>query len=491
MGEMERVLILGSGGREHALAWKLLQSPQVEKVFVAPGNPGMELTPGIEVVNLPDFAEMAKFAFQQEVAFTLVGPEVLLGEGVVDYFQERGLAIFGPTKAAAQLEISKEFAKNIMQKQAVPTARHSAWTNEAEALIYVRQLFSEGSEGGEGRESISCVVKADGPMAGKGVFVCDRLDQAEEAIELLMGNGDGNGNENGNENGNKKETQAPIKVLIEEKLEGEEVSAFYLCHGTDYSFLGHACDYKRLFDGQQGPNTGGMGAYAPVSWVTPVESQLIEISVVRPVLEEMALGQKTPFSGVLFVGLMMTKDGPKVLEFNTRFGDPETQALMPLLAGDLFPVLRNIAEGRSATKLSLHPDQSVVHVVMTVEGYAQEGKTLRSGDAIQVAAELSRYNSNSVKHQEGTTLFWGGVAGNKEALQTKGGRILGISGKAADLATARELAYAALAQVNFEGAHFRKDIGQIDLLQIEMQAQVQTQTEHHNQVEQMIAEVMK
>ena len=424
------ILILGAGGREHALAWKLLQSPCIEKVYVAPGNPGMKLTAGIEVLTFANLEASADFAARENIALTIVGPELLLADGVVDLFQTRNLPIYGPSRAAAQLEISKEFAKLRMQAAGVPTATHEAFTDVTQATDYAREMMLEQGK--------PCVVKADGPMAGKGVFICADFSDAGHAIRIAFAAG-------------------AKKVLIEEKLEGPEVSAFYICDGLNFKCLAKACDYKRLYDGHLGPNTGGMGAYAPASWLAPEIHAEIESRVVRPILGEMVRGG-TPFVGTLFVGLMITKDGPKVLEFNTRFGDPETQAIMPLLDEDLFPWLLAAAKGELASMpldgdMKLH-DGASLHVVMTAKGYALENTQLQTGDAISVGADIS--DSQAV-------LFWSGVGqGSGSELTTKGGRVLGLSATGISLTAARVSAYDAIAHVNFADAHWRTDIGIVE-----------------------------
>jgi phosphoribosylamine--glycine ligase len=426
------VLVVGKGGREHALVWKLAQSPRLEKLYAAPGNPGMLAhaecvdirvdTPLAQRQKLEgEIARLVQFAVERRIDFTVVGPDDALAGGIVDRFQERGLKIFGPTEAAARLESSKAFAKELMQGLGVPTARHQTFTSSHEAAAHLRQ------------QGAPIVVKASGLAAGKGAVVCRTEEQAMAAVQEIMDQGIFGA--------------AGTQVVIEEFMEGEEASLFALCDGEHFHTLVPAQDHKAICEGDKGPNTGGMGAYAPAPVLTPGLVHQAEARIIRPVLEEMRrLG--TPYQGVLYVGLMLTSAGPKVVEFNARFGDPECQVLLPLLKTDLLDLLEAACEGRLDQVRIEHRDQAAVCVVMASEGYPgsyEKGKPIHGLD--QLAG------------RDGLLLFHAGTALKDGRFFTDGGRVLGVTALAADLPAAVRKAYEAVDCVSFANAYCRRDIG--------------------------------
>jgi phosphoribosylamine--glycine ligase len=420
-----RILVIGAGGREHALVWKLRGSPRVSALFCAPGNPGI----GHLATNVPlkgnDPEGLLTFATKEGIDLTVVGPEQPLADGIVDLFRSRGLRIFGPEKAAAELEWSKAFAKGFMERHGIPTAAHRTFTREQ--LAAARDFLSSCS--------LPVVLKADGLAAGKGVIICAEREEAlsglhDMAESLVFGS-------------------AGATVVVEEFLEGQEASLFAVCDGTDYVLLSPAQDHKRIFDGDRGKNTGGMGAYAPAPLVTPEIMRIAEEKIIRPTLKGMA-GEGRPYSGCLYVGLMITTEGPKVVEYNSRFGDPETQVILPLYPGDLAELMGAAADGsiRSLRPPSPHPG-SAVCVVMASGGYpdAYRGGIPISG--LEQAGAL-----------EGVTVFHAGTAAEMEGVVTAGGRVLGVTAFHPDgLRPAIDRAYAAVTAIRFDGMHFRTDIG--------------------------------
>lgn len=426
-----KVLVVGSGGREHALCTSLTDSSMVTKVIVSPGNGGMKETLHqlqVESTSATDIEGLLKLALKEKVDLTVVGPEAALSEGIVDLFRENNLRIVGPTKAASLLETSKAFAKKVMQKNGVPTASYEEFFNADSALKYIEETGLT-----------KMVVKCDGLAQGKGVIVCANKNEARIAVLSLM-----------------KERllgENTKHIIIEECLEGVEVSAFALCDGKTFSFLGTASDHKRLRDGDLGPNTGGMGVYSPATVMTAEDEEWIKENVFSPMLKGF------PISGILFAGLMKTAEGWKVLEFNVRFGDPETQVLLPLLNEDLVPWLMASAEGsmselqdKLGRKSPLVKNMKGVHVVMAAHGYpGTEGVAVRSGDKISFSDSfnLSPYDF----------LFLAGVEKKNGELKTKGGRVLGLTSLAETYTFARAKAYDFVEQVRFEGAQYRTDIG--------------------------------
>ena len=411
-----RVLIVGNGGREHALAWKLVQSPELEQLFVAPGNAGTVLW------NVPilahDIPALVEFALKEKIDLTLVGPEDPLSLGIVDAFQEAGLRIFGPTQAAAQLEGSKSFAKTIMESAKIPTAEWKIFEDPEQAKAYVKTIGAP------------CVLKADGLAAGKGVIVAMDLETALQAVDEIMDGGFGS---------------AGKKLVIEEFLEGQEVSLLCFSDGVTACPMVPVQDHKRALEGDLGLNTGGMGTYSPPPiWTAELET-IIMNELVSPTLQVMR-ARGTPFQGVLFLGLMLTQRGPKLLEYNVRFGDPETQVVMKRLKSDLLPILWACTEeSLSETQLEWKEEVAVC-VVMAAPGYPL---VYDKGISIHLP-ELRGHDS---------VIFHAGTVISEGHLLSNGGRVLGITAEGKTLQQAREKAYALVAKIDFPKAHFRRDIG--------------------------------
>ena len=417
-----RILVVGSGGREHALVWKLSQSPEITKLFCAPGNGGIGELAELVDIGAEDIDALTEFAESRDIDLTIVGPEATLAKGIVDAFEKRGLRIFGPSKAASRLESSKAFAKNLMKKYHVPTASFAVFDDAQAARAYVRQLGAP------------IVVKADGLCGGKGTIIGTTLSEALGAIDLLM------------EHRIFRQDGEP--VVIEERLSGEEASLLVVTDGTTALPLLPAQDHKRLQDGDKGPNTGGMGAYAPTPLVDPATAKQVMDTIIMPTLHGLA-NEGVNFRGVLFAGLMLTADGPKVLEFNVRFGDPELQAILPLLRSDLVPLLDDAVEGRlsAGTPLEWQPG-SAGCIVMASGGYPGDfaiGKEIRG---LEQAAE-----------RPGVLAFHAGTKKDRDRFLTWGGRVLNIVGQGQDLEEALKRAYEAVGMVQFEGMLYRKDIG--------------------------------
>jgi phosphoribosylamine--glycine ligase len=419
-----KVLVIGNGGREHALAWKLAQSPRVVQVFVAPGNGGTALDQRLRNVAITDVNELADFAQAEKVGLTVVGPEAPLAAGVVDVFRQRGLRIFGPTKAAAQLESSKAFAKDFMKRHAIPTAAYESFTDAAAAHAYVDRMGAP------------IVVKADGLAAGKGVVVAMTLEEAHQAIDFML-----EGNELGVQH-----NAGGARVVIEEFLQGEEASFIVLCDGHHVLPLATSQDHKRLLDADQGPNTGGMGAYSPAPVVTPNVHARAMHEVILPTIAGMAR-EGRPFTGFLYAGLMVSPEGHvKTLEFNTRMGDPETQPILMRLKSDLLEVLLHATDGTLDT-VELQWDRRIaLGVVMAAAGYPMSP---RKGDAIH---GLPAPAEDAMVFHAGTTL-------TEQGLLTSGGRVLCVTALGDSAKKAQQRAYDALAGVQFDGAQFRTDIG--------------------------------
>ena len=414
MGNL-RVLVVGSGGREHALAWKLAQSPEVGRLFVAPGNAGTALWN----VDIPvqDISALVNFALAEKIDLTVVGPEDPLSMGIVDAFQEAGLRIFGPTQAAAQLEGSKSFAKTIMEKAGIPTAAWKVFEEPEQAKAYVRTIGAP------------CVLKADGLAAGKGVIVAMDLETALQAVEEIMEGGFGT---------------AGKKLVIEECLEGQEVSLLCFCDGETACPMVPVQDHKPALDGDRGLNTGGMGTYSPPPiWTNEIEAKVMR-DIVNPTLQVMR-ERGTPFQGVLFLGLIITGKGPKILEYNVRFGDPETQVVMKLLKSDLLPILWACTEGRLSEVRLEWKEEVAVCVVMAAPGYPL---AYTKGIPIRLPENC-----------QDSVIFHAGTGISEGQLVSSGGRVLGITAEGKTLQQAREKAYALVEQIDFPRAHFRRDIG--------------------------------
>jgi phosphoribosylamine---glycine ligase len=418
----QSILVIGSGGREHALVWKIAQSPLVGKIYAAPGNGGTaELAQNIPIAAT-DIDQLLTFAAEKQIDLTVVGPEDPLAAGIVDRFQAAGLAVFGPTRAAAQLEASKAFAKQFMADVGIATAAYGTFIDYETAVSYVRQ------------QSGGLVVKASGLAAGKGVIVCDDTAQAEAALaEIMLDQAFG---------------AAGQEVVIEERLVGPELSLLAFSDGRTVLPMLPARDHKRAFDGDQGPNTGGMGAFAPPA---DVDEAQIE-TITRTVLETAVLGMAargTPYVGVLYAGLMLTAAGPKVLEFNCRFGDPETQVILPMLASDLVEIMWACIDGRLYANLVQRRPGACATVVMTAPGYPgayPKGVPISGLAAVEALDDVLVFQAGTAVTDEGQ-------------LVTAGGRVLAVSGLGDDVDTAVNRAYEGVTTIHFDNAHYRRDIG--------------------------------
>ena len=426
-----RILVLGSGAREHALAWKLSKEPGVAHVICAPGNPGIARQLATAPVDILDTDAVIRLVDQARIDLTVVGPEAPLGNGLADRFEAEGRPVFGPTRAAAQLETSKAFAKDFMERHGVPTARYRVCTTAADALAAIRS----------GEFGDALVVKADGLAAGKGVVVAPDRAAAETAVNAAMVE--------------KSFGDAGARVVLEELLTGPEVSFFVVANGEAYVPLLSAQDHKRIFDNDEGPNTGGMGAFSPSPLMTPALQQQIETTIVQPVLKGMA-SEGHPFRGFLYCGLMLTPAGPKVIEFNVRFGDPEAQVVLPLLA-QLAPLLAAASAGNRepGTGLSCSPLPDpgsrlvAVGVVLAAHGYPGD---VRSGDPIRGLDDVAR-DCPEVQ------IFFAGVKQQGSDLVTSGGRVLTVMAVAPSYEIAIARAYEAASKIKFDGMQYRRDIG--------------------------------
>ena len=417
-----RILLIGGGGREHALAWKLVQSPKVEKLYAAPGNPGMALLQKCECINLnvDDLEGVADYAEEKSIDLTVVGPAAPLVAGLADVFKRRGLPVFGPSKAAAQLEGSKAFSKELMAKYNIPTAFFKICEDIETAKSYVEE------------KGAPIVVKADGLAAGKGVVVAMTKAEALEAIDEMMGD--------------HKFGAAGARLVLEEYMEGEEASLLAFTDGKTVVPMIAAQDHKRVFDGDEGPNTGGMGTYAPAPVMTDILRLKATELILKPVVEAMAK-EGTPYQGCLYAGLMIKGDSVKVVEFNCRFGDPETQVVLPLLDGDLAEIMLACATGTlDKAEVAWH-DKAAVCVVMASGGYPE---SYEKGKEITGLAAAEEDKDVVVFH-----------AGTKEAegkIVTSGGRVLGVTAVDSSIKAARDRAYAAVEKIAFEKNFYRKDI---------------------------------
>ena len=417
------VLVVGSGGREHALVWQLKKSPSVTKIYCAPGNAGIAADAECVNISVSELEKMADFAVANHIDLTVVGPEAPLCDGIVDVFNARGLAVFGPDKYAAQLEGSKDFAKAFMLKYGIPTARAATFTDEASAAEYIRKEYANGET--------SVVIKADGLAAGKGVLVSE---SEEQALEFLHGCFDGVFGDAG------------AKVLIEECLIGEEASILALCDGNTIVPLVSSQDHKRVFDDDKGPNTGGMGAYSPAPVVTEEVWSLINEEILNPFLYGVQQ-EKLNFKGVIFVGIMVCDGKPKVLEFNVRFGDPEIQPVMRRFDGDWFDVLAKVAAGKLADAELVWSDDPAVSVVLASGGYPGSYSKGHIITGLEDAAA-----TGAVVFHAGTSLKDGNIV-------NAGGRVLGVSARGVTIDEAIKKAYEAVDKIAFEGGFCRRDIG--------------------------------
>jgi phosphoribosylamine--glycine ligase len=428
------VLVIGEGGREHALAWRIRQSPRVERVFVAPGNAGTALDAENVDISPLDFPRLVRFAQQEQVDLTVVGPEAPLAGGIVDAFHAAQLKTFGPSGAAAQLESSKVFCKNLLRSADVPTADYQVFRDADSAVRFIKDRFPSDEQ------DVPVVIKADGLAAGKGVVVCSSRREALEAIDRIART--------------REFGEAGRQMVIEERLDGEEASVLAITDGRTILTLPPAQDHKRALDGDQGPNTGGMGAYCPAPLVTPKLLAWTEEHILVPTVHAMKRN-RTPFRGVLYAGLMMTHQGPKVLEFNVRFGDPECQPLMMRLQSDLVDVLEATVNGQLDQLEPLVWDpRPAVCVVMASEGYPgkyERGHPIRGLDA---AAEL-----RDVK------VFHAGTVRTEGHIVTNGGRVLGVTAVGSSISAAKLQAYTAVKCIRWSGAWCRKDISDKALAQ--------------------------
>ena len=427
-----KVLVVGGGGREHALAWKLSQSPKVQAVYVAPGNGGTALDARLENINITDVQALRAWASTEKIALTVVGPEQPLAAGIVDEFRAHGLKVFGPTKAAAQLESSKAFSKAFMKRHGIPTADYKTFTDAVAAHAYVDE------------KGAPIVVKADGLAAGKGVVVAMNLHEAHEAIEFMLGKGAG-ADPSFNPLG-VTHNEGGARVVIEEFLQGEEASFIVMCDGKNVAAMATSQDHKRLLDGDNGPNTGGMGAYSPAPVVTPDVHARAMREIIMPTIKGMEK-DGIPFTGFLYAGLMIDAQGkPKTLEFNCRMGDPETQPIMMRLKTDLVDVMLAATSG-GLDKIELEWDRRpALGVVMAAHGYPLSP---RKGDVI----------SNLPKPGEDTMVFHAGTAREGSGTVTSGGRVLCVTALGSTLKAAQQRAYAVVQDITFAGAQMRKDIG--------------------------------
>jgi len=416
-----KVLVIGSGGREHALVWKLAQSPHVRKLYCAPGNAGSQHLAESVPIAVDDIVGLQRFATEQQIDLTVVGPELPLSLGIADAFATTRLRVFGPSQAAAQLETSKAFAKKFMWEAGIPTAEAAIFDDATAAQDYIRW-----------REA-PLVVKADGLAAGKGVTVCHTREAALQAVQEAMCD--------------RVFGAAGSRVVLEEFLEGEEVSFQVLVDGETILPLATAQDHKRIYDGDSGPNTGGMGAYSPAPVLTAALYQRIMAEIIEPTVHGMA-ARGMPYRGVLYAGLMIVEDRPYVVEFNARFGDPETQPLLVRLRNDLLPLLDGVAQGHLGNLKADYGDDAAVCVVLTAAGYPA---TYATGDPIMGLEELTG--------QEDTWVFHAGTAIQDGRLVTHGGRVLGVTTRASSLASAITQVYDAAAQIQWSGVHYRRDIG--------------------------------
>ncbi|HBV96642.1 MAG: phosphoribosylamine--glycine ligase [Peptococcaceae bacterium BICA1-7] len=415
-----KVLVVGGGGREHALCWKISQSPRVSKIYCAPGNAGITGVAECVGIKAADIDGLVTFAYNQGIDLAVVGPEDPLTRGLVDALEAHGIRVFGPRASAAAIEGSKVLSKDIMAKYGIPTAGYRSFENRREAVEYIKSLSSP------------CVVKADGLAAGKGVIVAGTTEEALEAIVQIMDD--------------RAFGSAGDKVVVEELLTGEEVSILAFTDGITVAPMLPAQDHKQVYDGDKGPNTGGMGAYAPAPVCTPELYKYALEKILQPTVAAMA-SEGRPYSGVLYAGLMVTAEGPKVLEYNARFGDPEAQPVLMMLKTDLVDIMDAVIDKRLKDINIEWEEGASVCVVMASGGYPGA-----YGKGIEITG-LDRV-------PEGVTVFHAGTAEREGKIVTDGGRVLGVTARGADIPSAISLAYRGVEAISFEGAHCRRDIGQ-------------------------------
>ena len=414
------ILLIGSGGREHALAWKLSKSKHTDILYAVPGNPGIsQFAECVSGVSVEDNDAIVALAKEKNIGLVVVGPEAPLVNGLVDALTAAGIKTFGPTKEAAELEGSKVYAKVVMRRYKIPTARSEVFGDPSRAHVYVRQM----------RQPFA--IKADGLAAGKGVILTKTADEAIEAIDLLMKE--------------KAFGDAGNRIVIEEFMEGEEASVLAFTDGETIVAMPASQDHKRVNDGDEGLNTGGMGAYAPAPVMTPELSERVMEEILKPTIEGMKK-EGRPYKGCLYAGLMITAKGPKVVEFNARFGDPETQVVLPLLKSDLVEVMLACVDGKLAETNIEWSNEAAVSVVMASDGYPgdyEKGKTITGIDEAE---------------KNGALVFHAGTAEKDGRIVTAGGRVLNVVGVAKDIRAAVDKAYAGVQKISFDGAHYRKDI---------------------------------
>jgi phosphoribosylamine--glycine ligase len=421
-----KVLVVGSGGREHAIVWKVAQSPLVKKIYCAPGNAGIASLAECIDVKATDIPGLLNFALEHSIDLAIIGPESPLIRGITDEFQAAGIPTFGPTKAAAEIEGSKVFAKQLMAKYGIPTASFHVFDNPDEASAFVNGFSSDDDD-------CPLVVKADGEALGKGVFVCSTKHEALQAIRTIMVE--------------KAFGKSGDRVVIEERLEGQEASIMVITDGDSIVPLLPVQDYKRIYDGDKGPNTGGMGCYSPVPVVTEdVYHQTLE-TIIKPTIRAMKQ-EGRPYKGVLYAGIILTKDGPKTLEFNARFGDPETQVAVRLLDGDLVEIVQAALAGSLDSVRVKCYNECAVCVVIASEGYPGSYEVDKPIAGLDKAADVN-----------GVTVFHAGTKLLDSKVVTSGGRVLGVTAVGDNFKTAVDRAYTAVSKIYFEGMYYRKDIG--------------------------------
>ena len=415
-----KILVVGSGGREHALAWKLKQSPRADRIFCAPGNAGTEQVGENVPIPANDLPALVRFARENQIGLTVIGPDDPLAVGIVDLFEAEGLRVFGPSKSAARLESSKIFAKELMRKNKIPTARGAAFTQREAAFAFVQEA------------RFPLVIKADGLALGKGVIIAKDAAEAREAIDSMMTK--------------RRFGEAGTRLLMEECLTGSECSLHALVDGKSYRMLATARDHKRAYDGDAGPNTGGMGAFSPAdNFDVDLQTQFGR-EVMLPLLDGLN-ASGVIFRGLLFPGLMVTADGPRVLEFNCRFGDPETQVILPRLKSDLLELFEATIDGTLEGQTISWDERAAVTVVLASGGYPDKYETGKPINGLEAAAKAKDIH-----------IFHAGTRKEKDTVVTAGGRVLAVTALGESVAAARARAYEAVSQIDFEGCHYRRDI---------------------------------
>ena len=415
----KKILIIGSGGREHALAWKINKSPLVEKIFIAPGNVGTSLIG--ENIPLSKSEEILKWLSENPIDLVVVGPDDYLAEGIVDEIEKMNIPVFGPTKAASKIEWSKAFAKEFMKKENIPTASFEKFQESSKALLYLKS------------RKFPIVIKASGLALGKGVIISENLEEAEKAIKDIIDE--------------KIFGTAGQEIIIEEYLNGKEISVHAFCDGEMAKLFPSAKDHKRAFEGNKGPNTGGMGTISPVPVVTVKDMKDIEDLIIKPTLKALGKGG-TPFKGLLFPGIMLTEEGPKVIEFNARFGDPETQSYMRILESDIVPILISCTNGTLRNQNIEWSSKSAACIIAASGGYPgsyEKGKEIKGLENI---------------NNEDTVVFHAGTKLKENKIVTNGGRVLGVTSVGSNVGEALSKSYSILEQISFEGMQYRKDIGE-------------------------------